>query len=281
MSTIRWLGETHCHDSSAVGGKAATLSRSAAHHTVPPGFAIAALTAHSASMPFELIDAIRAAYRTLGERRAMPEPPVAVRSSALDEDGSEASFAGQHDTYLNIRGHDSVVDAVHRCVRSAASAEALAYRTQRGISTEDVRIAVLVQELIPSEVSAVAFSANPISGDRDEVMITASWGLGESIVGGTVTPDTFVVAKSPGEITMRDIASKDRMTVLSEAGGTAEVSVPDSIREATSLEDDQVLQIARLATSLETMSGHPVDIECAFAQGTLYLLQCRPITTLS
>jgi pyruvate,water dikinase len=202
-----------------------------------------------------------------------------VRSSALDEDGSDASFAGQHDTYLNIRGAEALIDAVQRCVRSAASTEALAYRAQRGLAVDDVRIAVLVQGLVASDVSAVAFSANPLTGGLDEVMINSNWGLGESIVGGTATPDTFLVEKARAEIAWRDIAMKERMTVLSEMG-TKDVPVPADLSSRPSLTDEQILEIAQLAIALEGASGHPVDVECAISQGTLYLLQCRPITTL-
>ena len=205
MHTIRWLGDDDCHHEAIVGGKAASLSRLASIHTVPHGFAIPALPAVSDSMPALLVPLIRHAYRALGERCGGMEPPVAVRSSAVDEDGMDASFAGQHDTYLNIRGAEAVVAAVLRCAQSAASYEALAYRQQRGLSVDDLRIAVLVQQLVPSEVSAVVFSANPVTGSRDEVMINSNWGLGESIVGGTATPDTFIVRKDGPAVTWRDI----------------------------------------------------------------------------
>ena len=130
-----------------------------------------------------------------------------------------------------------------------------------------------------SDVSAVVFSANPVTGNRDEVLINASWGLGESIVGGTVTPDTFAVRKSDTQITQRMIADKELMTV-SAPKGTHEVEVPRFLRNEASLNDEQVIEMAKLATTLETTMEHPVDIECAYASGDLYLLQCRPITTL-
>lgn len=279
MNNVCWLGDDDCHHDAIVGGKAASLSRLASLHTVPHGFAIPALPAIQSSMPTALAPAIIHAYRTLGERCGASQPAVAVRSSALDEDGSDASFAGQHDTYLNIRGTDAVLDAVQRCVRSAISSEALAYRHERGLPIVDVRIAVLVQQLVPSDVSAVVFSANPITGSRDEVMINSNWGLGESIVGGSVTPDTFVVDKQGLEVTWRDVARKDRMTVMTNTG-TAEVDVPEELRTASSLDDDQVRAMTLLALKLESVVGHAVDIECAIAQNTLYLLQCRPITTL-
>ncbi len=279
MSTIHWLGATACDDAGLVGGKAASLSRLAGIQRVPPGFALEASSASQGSMPAEVGLAIGDAYLELGRPFETDELPVAVRSSALDEDSADASFAGQHDTYLNVRGRESVIDAVQRCIASATSAGALEYRAQRGLPASDVRIAVLVQQLVMSDVSAVVFSANPITGDRDEVMINASWGLGESIVGGTVTPDTFTVAKRELSVTWRDLACKERMTVLHE-DGTKEVPVPDHLQSVTSLDDRQVLEAAALAMSLEQAFGYAVDVECAFAQDKLYLLQCRPITTL-
>ena len=209
----------------------------------------------------------------------LPDFIAAVRSSAVDEDGATASFAGQHETYLNIVGADAIIQAVTHCWESARSDHALDYRRQQGLSIEHPQIAVLVQQLVAADVAAVVFSANPITGNRDEVMINASWGLGESIVGGTVTPDTFIVRKSDLEIIQRVIADKQRMTV-SAPGGTHEVEVPRFLRNTTSLNDEQVIEMARLAITLEATMEHPVDVECAYANGELYLLQCRPITTL-
>ena len=279
MSTIRWLGEDDCHHESVVGGKAASLSRLASVHTVPHGFAIPALPATQTSIPAELVPVIGQAYRKLGDRCGDALPAVAVRSSAIDEDGTDASFAGQHDTYLNIRGTEAVIDAVLRCAQSAASREALAYRKQRGLPVEDVRIAMLVQQLVRSDVSAVVFSANPVTGSRDEVMINSNWGLGESIVGGSATPDTFVVSKAGFEVTWRDVACKERMTVMTETG-TADIDVPAEKRTASSLDDAEISAMVQLAVRLETLLGHAVDVECAIERGELYLLQCRPITTL-
>jgi pyruvate,water dikinase len=137
-----------------------------------------------------------------------------------------------------------------------------------------------VQHLVPADVSGVAFSANPVSGARDEVVLNASWGLGESIVSGTVTPDSFVVRKGGDQITGRGIATKERMTVRAQ-GGTREVAVPRIMRSAPSLRDEQVVEIAAVAVALEGEHNAPVDIEWAFAGAELFLLQCRPITTLT
>lgn len=279
MSTIRWLGDDDCHHDAIVGGKAASLSRLAAVHAVPHGFAIPALPAVQDALPDALVAMIGHAYLTLGEKCGTADPAVAVRSSAIDEDGVDSSFAGQHDTYLNIRGADAVLDAILRCARSAASPVALAYRAQRGLPVDDPRIAVLVQQLVPADVAAVVFSANPVTGSRDEVMINANWGLGESIVGGSATPDTFVVSKHPLEVSLRDVARKERMTVMT-ADGTCEADVPHDRQLVPSLDDEQIRAMTQLALRLEQLLGHPVDLECAISNNQLFLLQCRPITTL-
>jgi pyruvate,water dikinase len=210
----------------------------------------------------------------------MPEVNVAVRSSALDEDGSAASFAGQHDTYLNVVGEESVVDAVKRCWASVNNPHALEYRCRQGIPTDSVRIAVLVQQMVQADVSAVVFGANPVTGKLDDIMINVSWGLGESVVGGTVTPDSYVVRKHDLAIVTRQIGHKRRMTVQ-VPGGTCEVNVPRLIQTQPAVNDEKVVEMARLAIELEKTMGWPVDVECAYHESQLYLLQCRPVTTLS
>ncbi|MGI8857828.1 MAG: PEP/pyruvate-binding domain-containing protein [Thermomicrobiales bacterium] len=285
---ILWLGQEACHDCALVGGKVANLSRLAAAYAVPSGFCvpttalIAGVTdtgaAPSLALPPVLRETLAAAYRMLAELTEEPEPRVAVRSSAADEDGSAASFAGQHDTYLNIAGADAVMEAVARCWASAHTERAYDYRRQHGLPLDQIRLAVFVQHLIPADVAAVVFSANPVTGNRGEVLINASWGLGESIVGGTVTPDTYVVDKASGT-TERRIAEKRRMTVA-VPGGTREVDVPRFLRCAPALNTFHIAAMADLARALEATMGWPVDVECALHGEELYLLQCRPITTL-
>jgi phosphoenolpyruvate synthase/pyruvate phosphate dikinase len=155
----------------------------------------------------------------------------------------------------------------------------LAYRSLHGLAIEGIGIAVLVQQLVMADVSAVLFSANPINGRRDEMVLTASWGLGESVVGGTVSPDTWIIDAASNDVIITSIGSKQRMTVAIP-GGTREVEVPRMLREQLSLTEAQVREVARLGARLEAAQGWPVDIEVAFAGGELYLLQCRPITTL-
>jgi len=276
---LLWLGDPKSFDPALVGGKAANLSRLARmYHRVPDGFSLP-VTVMDEAHPLDLRDEITAAISDLMACHSLSDFIAAVRSSAVDEDGATASFAGQHETYLNIVGADAIIQAVTRCWESARSERALEYRRQQGLSMERPQLAVLVQQLVASDVSAVVFSANPVTGSRDEIVINASWGLGESIVGGTVTPDTFIVRKLDLAVVQRVIAEKQRMTV-SSPGGTREVDVPLFLRGQSSLAAEQVMEMVRLALTLETTMGHPVDIECAYAGGELYLLQCRPITTL-
>ena len=277
---VHWLGDPDCHDTERVGAKAANLSRLAAMHRVPAGFAISGLAADTAELPADLLEEVMAAYRILGARAGESLPGVAVRSSAVDEDGASASFAGQHATFLNVRGQQALVDAILRCCASAGSDSALAYRSAREVASEGAgNIAVLVQHLVDADVAFVAFSANPVSGARDEVVINASWGLGESVVSGLVTPDMYVVRLAGDGIIDAFVAEKDVMTVMVD-GGTEEAPVPQADRSRRCLDDAQVREVAALASSLEAEMGWPVDIEGAIAGDDAYLLQCRPITTL-
>src|ERR687890_2069112 len=278
------LGDPACGDPTQVGGKAAHLSRLAAVHRVPAGFCLTAAAYRpdhppDAPLPADLEAELAAAYEALSRSSGTPDVPVAVRSSALDEDGELASFAGQHETELNLVGVDAVLGAVARCWASGRNERVLAYRKQQGLNAEGVRLAVLVQQLVTADTSAVVFSANPISGNRDEVVASASWGLRESIVSGMVTPDTWVVRKADLAVLEERTGAKERMTVA-VTGGTREVAVPRLLRERASLSRAQVAELAELGVELEEKMGRPVDIEAAFAGDLLYLLQCRPITTL-
>lgn len=278
---IHWLGQSACCDSAQVGGKAANLSKLALRYPVPAGFCLA-VQPHGLHTDMEYHEPILHAYRTLEQMVSQPEIGVAVRSSGVDEDGKFASFAGQYETFLNVRGASAVLAAVNKCLHSAFAARAMDYRLQNGLNSSDIRLAVLVQQLVPADVSAVIFSANPINGNRDETVITASWGLGESVVGGTVTPDTYIVRRSSQPtitptITAQ-ISDKARMTVPN-ATGTHEVPVPRLLRKERTLTDAQLLEMAQLAHTLEKEMGYAVDLECAWYQEKLFLLQCRPITT--
>jgi pyruvate,water dikinase len=291
-NALCWLGEPCCSEQLVVGGKVANLSRLTATFRVPPGFCLttsayeqALLHAHTPGEPVSELSppflhvAIGAAYDALGVRCGEQAPRVAVRSSAVDEDSATASFAGQHESYLNLVGVDEIVAAVIRCWASASGERALAYRHQQGLALDNFRIAVLVQQLVAADVAAVVFSAHPVTGKREHIIVNASWGLGESIVGGTTTPDVFVVDKTDLRIVGREIGAKERMTVT-RPGGTHDVDTPRLLRAQACLDDARVVEAARLAVSLEQAMGWPVDVECGYRGDTLYLLQCRPITTL-
>ncbi len=205
------------------------------------------------------------------------DEPVAVRSSATAEDLPYASFAGQQDTFLNVMGRDAVLDAVRRCWASLWTDRAVAYREANGIDHRSVRLAVVVQRMVQSEVAGVMFTANPVTGRRRQAVIDASPGLGEAVVSGAVNPDHFVV--SDGRVVERRIGDK-RLAVRSLPGGGTE-QVQGSASDAACLTDEQVLELARLGERVESHYGSPQDTEWALdASGAFWLTQARPITTL-
>jgi rifampicin phosphotransferase len=225
-------------------------------------------------IPNDIAAAIREHYQALGADAA-----VAVRSSATAEDLPDMSFAGQLETYLNVRGPDAVVNAVKRCWASMWTGRVIDYRQHQGIRSEDVSIAVVVQRLVPAEAAGVAFTANPVTGARDELMINAAWGLGEAIVSGRVTPDTITIHKSDLAIASAQIADKEIMTVRTTEG-TREEPVPVSKRKQAALEPAQAAELARLGIQIEQLYGEPMDIEWALCEGRISILQARPITAL-
>ncbi|MFB8279070.1 PEP/pyruvate-binding domain-containing protein, partial [Nocardia colli] len=223
-------------------------------------------------VPEQITAAIRIAYAQLGDDVA-----VAVRSSATAEDLPEMSFAGQQDTYLNIHGADEVLAAVRRCWASLWTARAIDYRARHGIESAEVSLAVVVQELVPADAAGVLFTADPLTGARDRVMINAAWGLGEAIVSGNVTPDTLLVAKSDGHILRQDISDKSVLTVRTESG-TADVAVPAAQRRTPVLDARRAAELTDIAVRIEHLYGQPMDIEWALHDGALFIVQARPIT---
>ncbi|MDA1298419.1 MAG: PEP/pyruvate-binding domain-containing protein [Chloroflexi bacterium] len=282
---IVFFDEPGADSSTLYGGKAASLGKLASSSRVPPGFSLSVHTyrqwANSGAkeMPADLSSEIRKAYLTLSQRSGVADVPVAVRSSAVDEDGSGESFAGLHDTFLNVVGEDAVTDAVIKCWQSLKNAHALDYRAAKGLDAESALMGVVVQQLVFADVSAVVFSANPVSGDRTEVVINANYGLGEAVVSGLATPDTIIVKKADLSQQTLSIGAKEHMTVRT-ATGTADANVPRVMRGEPALTREQVTEMAQLAIDLEARNGWPVDVECAIQGSQLFLLQCRPITTL-
>jgi pyruvate,water dikinase len=280
-------------DLATVGGKGASLARLVrAGLPVPGGFHVtteayrtfvsafraeidpgdpertAALFAGH-EIPAPLAEEITRAYRALGD-----DVPVAVRSSATAEDLPGMSFAGQQDTFLNVRG-DALLDAVKRCWASLWNPRAIAYRDRLGVSHDDVALAVVVQELVDADAAGVLFTADPISGDDATTLINASWGLGESVVGGHVTPDTIAV--SGGAVTRSTTADKTVMTVRT-ATGTEERPVPGESRRLPVLDETQALELAALGARVQDLYGVPMDVEWARRGDTFAILQARPIT---
>jgi pyruvate,water dikinase len=202
--------------------------------------------------------------------------PVAVRSSANAEDLPEASFAGQQETFLNVCGEESLMTAVRRCWSSLWTARAMTYRMHQGIDPTTISLAVVVQQMIAAEVAGVLFTANPLTGNRDEVFINAAWGLGDAIVGGQVTPDTLIVDKNAGRVKQVTVEDKAVMSIMG-ASGTTETPVEPRRRRQTALTPEQAVNLTRLGCAIEDYFGAPQDIEWALAGETICILQSRPV----
>lgn len=232
----------------------------------------------TAEVPAWLRDAIVHAHRTL--TGGDPNLTVAVRSSAITEDAPSASFAGMHESFLNVAGADATVDAVRACWASLFGPRTVAYRAGRGLEQATTGIAVVVQRQIRSTRSGVLFTVDPASGDRDRIVVEAARGLGESVVSGRVTPDRYVVDKHSLLVVARELHAQHSVAVLREGGGTSRRPPgPDETARAT-LTDDEVVRLASLAVRVEQHYGYPQDAEWTFdADDTLWMLQTRPITT--
>jgi pyruvate,water dikinase len=215
------------------------------------------------------------------ENVRIKQVPVAVRSSATAEDLPTASFAGTMDTYLNVRGESALLDHIKRCWASLWTARAVIYREKQGFDHHRVYLAVVVQSMIPSETSGILFTVNPINGNRDETVINASWGLGEAIVSGMVTPDTITVNKINQNIVSKEIADKQLKISYAQDGGVVESEIAPEHRSKPTLTDAQILDLTELGKEIEGYYASPQDIEWAYAGGKFYLLQARPITTLT
>jgi pyruvate,water dikinase len=322
----RPLGELRRPDAAAFGGKSANLGELlSAGIPVPPGFAVAAsafrafvaetglegtiasATARASSGTVEdgaaaskaigeamrfapLPDAVRAElaerYDELARATGPAEPAVAVRSSALGEDGEDATFAGQQESYLWVRGLEHVCDAVRDCWASLYTPRAIGYRAARGVGGEEPAMGVTVQAMVDAEVSGVLFTCNPVSGDPSMVAIEASWGLGIAVVGGEATPDDFLVSKVTGEVVRRTVNAKEIEYVPDAAGrGTVRVEVPPARRGEPCLDDERLAALVEVARRVERHYGSHQDVEWALARGrtlpeALVVLQARPVTAV-
>jgi pyruvate, water dikinase len=270
------FGGLGVEDVELVGGKSANLGElTRAGFPVPPGFAVTT-EAHEAGLTDEVAAAIAAGYARLGDDVA-----VAVRSSAVAEDTTDASFAGVQDTYLWLRGLDAVLDGVQRCWRSYWNPEAVAYRAEHGVAAGGMSVAV--QAMVDARVAGVMFTLNPVSGDPSTIAIDASWGLGAGVVGGEVTPDSFLVSKVTREVVRSEIGAKETEVVAAPDGrGTVERAVEEERRRRPCLAPDELARLAELARQVERHYGRHQDLEWAIDRDrTLWLLQARPETVWS
>ena len=257
-------------DTSVFGSKAVGLGEAAREGLpVPPGIALSG----------PIVEAVAAgeerAIKTVAKSARPLHGPLAVRSSAVDEDGAEASFAGQHVTLLNVPSVDGLTSALSEIWWSANSDSAITYRQRVGLFTRP-SVGVVVQELLNPESAGVMFTQNPVTGD-DERVIEASWGLGEAVVAGLVIPDHYRVDRS-GQVLERTPGRKQIAVRAVAGGGTVEEKVPAELVESLCLDEGQLEELGRLALQCEKVYGPSRDIEWAFAGPTLYLLQCRAVT---
>lgn len=320
MENIAWFEDLTSDDVDIAGGKGASLGEMIkAGLPVPPGFAVTAQAYGKfveevgiidemnelldevdvddskalsetgekvrnkileAEMPEDIREDIKEAYRELCDRSG-EEVLVAVRSSATAEDMPDASFAGQQETYLNVQGEEELVEYVQKCWASLFTDRAIFYREKNDYAHDDVLISVPVQKMVNSEKAGVLFTSHPSTGNRDQVVIEGNWGLGETVVSGSVTPDTYTVDKESGEILNVTIGSKEEyITRDPETGETKERATSSEKREAQVLDEEDTKILAELGRKVEDHYGRPQDVEWAEEDDEIYLVQSRPITVL-
>ncbi|HEU5430926.1 MAG TPA: PEP/pyruvate-binding domain-containing protein, partial [Thermomicrobiales bacterium] len=226
-----------------------------------------------APIPPAVERAVAAAYRALGSG------PVAVRSSATAEDLPDAAFAGQQETFLNIDGERELIDAVRACWASLWTDRAIAYRQRQAIEQETAKLAVVVQRMAPAAAAGVMFTANPVTGARDEIVVDANPGLGEAVVSGLVTPDHFVLAKGSGRIKAARRGRREAIVRALPGGGTAQVA-GDAASGHPALPRPALRELARLGAAIERHFGRPQDVEWTWNGDRFFIVQARPITAL-
>ncbi len=319
MDAVVWLEEVGKNDLSVVGGKGASLGEMINIGVpVPGGFAVTAQAFRDflnragianklfealnvdvnqeselhqaektakklimeAKVPEDIEMAIKSRYEELCKREGK-QVFVAVRSSATAEDLPDASFAGQQETFLNMRGAEDVFNAVRKCWASLYGARAIFYRVEQGFEHDKVNLSAIVQKMVDSEKSGVMFSSQPSTGEP-LVVLEGAWGLGESVVSGSVSPDNFVVDRKTKNILSKYIATKEIMIIRDpKTQKTVTVPVPDEKKDAIVLTDNEAIELAKYAEILEKHYGIPQDIEWGVEKGKIYILQSRPITTIN
>ncbi len=239
-------------------------------------------------MPEEIRNEIVEAYNQLSKEYGKEEEYVAIRSSATAEDVKEASFAGQQLSLINIKGKENVIKAVQKCWASLFTARATFYRYQKGFRHDKVYIAVVIQkqlgtlskeEYLQGKYKAgIGFTIHPVTGERNKIVIEASYGQGEAVVSGEVNPDTYIIDKESGKVLDVHIGTKERMKITKEGGELEEIDVPESMKKIACLSEDEIRQLWELARKLEEHYNFPQDFEWASENGKVYLVQSRPVT---
>lgn len=223
------------------------------------------------------------AKEILEEFKKLKSPDIAVRSSATAEDSKIDSWAGELESYLNTT-EKNLLQNVKKCWASLFTPRAIVYRLERGFGGKKVLVAVVVQKMVQSEVSGICFTVHPVTKDKDQVIIEAGWGLGEAIVGGLITPDSYVVNKTGWKIIDINVNVQEEMIKKNKkkGGGSDKETtpVPNEFREKQKLDEKQIIELAKLCVKIEKRYGSPQDIEWAWKNGKFYILQSRPITTL-
>ena len=230
-------------------------------------------------IPEDLVLFIREYYNELCQRVGEDDTDVAIRSSATAEDLPEASFAGQQDTFLHVSGDDEVIEYIRKCWASLFEARAIFYREENNFEHSKVYIAVVVQKMANADKAGVMFTVNPSTGE-EIALIEGSWGLGESVVSGDVTPDNYQVDKKDNEIINVTISDKKVMYTNDENGTSVKVEVPEDKRKERVLSDEELIELTEMGKRVQAHYGEPMDTEWAFEKDMLFLLQARPITTL-
>lgn len=238
---------------------------------------------HDAKFPEDLEKQVMQSYHDLFTEDPLDKGGnegglVAVRSSATAEDSSVASWAGELESYLNTT-QETLLANVKRCWASLFTPRAIVYRNEKGMRDTHVSVAVVVQKMIQSEVSGISFTVHPVTKDANQMIIEACWGLGEYIVGGIVTPDSYVIDKRDGSLIDVNVAEQEVM-LKRGANGNDEVKVPSEIKDKQKIDGGQIAELAEICTSIEKHYGFPCDIEWGMEAGRFYIVQSRPITTL-
>ena len=227
----------------------------------------------SRDIPQDIITQIQQSFTDL------QAPYVAVRSSATAEDSASAAWAGQLDTYLNTT-EASLLENIKKCWASLFTPRAIFYRFEKGLHADKISVAVVVQKMVQSEISGIAFSVHPVTEDRNQLIIEAGYGLGEAIVSGQVTPDSYVVEKEPRRILDINVATQTKGLFKSAEHGNQWQEISEPAASAQVLNKGQILQLSEIILQIEKHYGFPCDIEWAFAEGKFYITQSRAITTL-